>query len=526
MDVVPKRNHLPWFRLICVAVALAALWYIIRRTNLASLAETLRSARIGWLLAAVAVYGLVFIPASWRWHLMLRNTGCAVHPGATARMSLIGHFFYTIFFGVAGGDFAKTALYARWYQLPLPQILASAPLDRLLGLGGLILFIVLSFGLAAVNGAFSQLQPASLRMPPFWMALALAFLALAWIALRRWGKLSAVNIMWSAFKEGGKRLMKSWPATLQGLTCGFLVQLALAASLAFGLQAVSHSPVPWGRLLWTFPVISVASALPFNIAGAGLREGAVLALLGLYGVSAADAVAASLITLFARLFWAAMGGLLLWREQKWQWPQRPVPQTLSIIIFTLDEASRLPDTIHRLGALPEVCEIIIADRGSRDQTRELAAQLGCRFVTDESGQNRPFTCHSTLAKGDAVILMDADIWLPAQAGKAVLNCLRDPRVVAGGFWKTIRTGESPLPRPRLVQTCRNLLNRRAMLDQVMFIRREALTSINGIHIGSMLAGSELFLQLRLLGRLALADATVSAASSRDNAMPAPAPRVI
>ena len=316
MAALAQNKLLAWFRLACVAAAVAALLYVFSRIHLDELARALRSARVGWLLGSVAVYGVVFAPSAWRWHLALRLTGGAVSFAVALRMTLIGHFFYTLFFGVAGGDFAKSALYARWYRLPLPEILAAAPWDRLLGLGGLVVFMGLSFGLAAMSGAFAQLTPTSLRFSPGWLALILFLAALAWLGLRRWGQGFAVGRVWRAFVAGGKRLLSSWPTVWQGFVCSLFVQAGLAASLAFGLQAVSHSPLPWGHLIWIFPVISVASALPVNIAGVGLREGAVLGLLGLYGVSGADAVAASLLTLVARLVWAAVGGLVLLREQR------------------------------------------------------------------------------------------------------------------------------------------------------------------------------------------------------------------
>jgi len=418
MDVAPRRRYLFWFRLICVAVAVAGVVVHIQThqpcpsgSSISLRPDWLVAGRRGglWLGLPARLVAVAFDAAEHRLRGPSRCDGADV----THRPFLL----HDILWGGRRG-FCQISAYARWYQLPLPEILAAAPLDRLLGLGGLILFIVLAFGLAAINGAFAQLEPASLKMPPLWLALILVLLVLTWIGLGRWGKQSASIRMLRAFKEGGKRLVSSWPASLQGLTCGFLVQVALAGSLAFSLQAVSHSPVPWGRLLWTFPVISVVSALPFNIAGAGLREGAVLALLGLYGVSAADAVAASLLTLVARLFWAAIGGVLLWRERAWHQHQRPVPQTLSVIISTLNEAELLPETIRRLRALPEVCEIMIADGGSCDQTRELAVQLGCRVVTDGSGSNNAIRLETAQAKGDAIVLMDADIWLPEQAGKA------------------------------------------------------------------------------------------------------------
>jgi glycosyltransferase 2 family protein len=328
MGKFSREKHMPWIRLVCAILALGALAYVFSRINLHDLAQALRSARPFWLVATVLVYWLVLLPSAWRWHLTLELTGCAARFGTTLRMTLIGHLFYTIFFGVAGGDVAKSALYARRQHLPLPEVLAAAPLDRLLGFGGLMIFMIGSFMLAAANGAFAQFGPASLRFPASWTMLAVVaggIFLLAWMIRKYSGHESSFGRMLFAFVKGGRRLVSCQRILWQGLLCGLAVQLALAASLAFGLEAVSHAPVPWGRLIWTLPVISVASAMPVNIAGMGLREGAVLTLLGLYGVSPADAVAASLLTLLARLFWAVVGAAALWQRRQPEMVGKPVP---------------------------------------------------------------------------------------------------------------------------------------------------------------------------------------------------------
>ena len=312
-------------RVLCVALAIAALGYVLTRVDAHELLRALRSAHPGWLCACVGIYGLVLLPSAWRWHLALRLTHCAVRFGASLRMTLIGHFFYTLLFGAAGGDAAKSVLYSRWYHKPLPEVLAAAPLDRSLGFGGLLIFMAGSFGLASANGAFASFGPMRLKMSGVWIGIVLVVGVIFWKLLKRFGADTAIGRAARAFAGGVRRLFDSRRALLAGLGYGLLVQLALAASLAFGLQAVSHAPVPWGRLAWTFPVISVASALPVNVAGMGLREGAVLALLGLYGISPADAVAASLLTFLARIFWAAVGGAMLLHRQQhhWQWwPRR------------------------------------------------------------------------------------------------------------------------------------------------------------------------------------------------------------
>ncbi|MDB6018283.1 MAG: hypothetical protein JWR19_2772 [Pedosphaera sp.] len=514
MDALARKRFLPWFRFGCVVVAALALIYVFRKVDLHELLRALRSARPGWFWASVAIYGVAFIPAAWRWHLMLRLTGCAVHPGATARMSLIGHFFYTLFFGVAGGDFARSALYARWYGLPLPEILATSPLDRLVGLAGLIIFVALAFAVAALKGGFAHLGIAAVPLPFGWVALGLGVTVLVCAGLLRWARDSAAARMLRAFGSGCRRWSVSWTAVWQGLVGGFLVQVLFAANLAFSLQAVTHSPLPWGQLVWTLPVISIVSGMPFTVAGLGFREGAAMALLGLYGIPPATAVAGSLLTLGARLFWAVIGGILLWWERRGQARQWPVPQTVSVVIPTFNEADGLAETIRRVRAVPEVCEIIVVDGGSNDQTRELANRLDCRVLVSAPGRGGQMRLGAAQARGDAVLLLHADTWIPANAGRAILDSLRDVRVVGGGFWKIFRDGSPLLLGARAKCAIRLYLGRRILGDQGFFIRREVLEEIGGVPDVPLMEEFKLSAQLRKRGRLALADATVATSARR------------
>jgi hypothetical protein len=92
------------------------------------------------------------------------------------------------------------------------------------------------------------------------------------------------------------------------------MQVAVNGTLAMNLQAVSHTPIPWTQLLWTFPLITAISGLPITFAGIGARDGAAIALLGWCGVAAADAEAMSLLTLCVSVLWGLVGGIVLWRE--------------------------------------------------------------------------------------------------------------------------------------------------------------------------------------------------------------------
>jgi rSAM/selenodomain-associated transferase 2 len=477
--------------------------------------DAFRAMRPGWFVFGIALYGLLFIPASWRWHLALRQTGCAVHPGATARLCLIGHFFYTILFGAAGGDTAKSAFYARWYRLPLAKVLAAAPLDRLMGCAGLILFAGLVLLLAIVGGAFSSLKGIALRWPSGWLFAAMFVFILALLALAK-SKGKSVWVKFSkAFLSGAKQLLASPRALFSGVFCGLLVQVGLNGVLAFNLQAVSHAEIPWAQLAWTFPVICIVSALPITVAGLGMREGAALALLGLYGMSNADAVAASLLTLTTGLVWAAAGGFLFWREEERQEFKGAAPKTISAVIPTLNEAATLPETVRHVRAVPEICEIIVVDGGSNDRTREIAGELGCRVLSSPPGRGKQLRLGAMEAKGGVIMMLHADTLLPPEAGQAILNCFRDATVVGGGFWKTFGANRHPLMRgSRFKCAVRLYVGQRIAADQALFVRHEVLENSGGVPDMPLMEEWELCRRLRQAGRLALADATIITSGRR------------
>ena len=512
MDETQKRRL--WARLVCMAVTISAISLILHRINLKELSHTLRTASWGWFIAAIAIYGLLFLPATWRWHLVLKAGGVSVHPGATGRFTLIGHFFYNLLFGAIGGDSAKSACYSRWHQFPLPDVLATAPLDRLLGFCGLLVFSVfaLLFGLA--SGAFKSLPALSLRWPGMsaWLILPLILAALLMIPRTRWR--SGARQFFAALLKGALTLAGSPRLTITGALCGLAVQIALSAVIALNLRAVYHNDLPWPQLMWTFPLITIFSALPITFAGIGLREGAAMFLFGLYHVPKEDAVGAALLTLLSSLTWAAMGGFLFWREScRRQNTKLPHP-AISVVIPARNEVIALPETVRRARLVPEVTEIIVADGGSTDGTRSAAEKLGCLVVQASGGRGGQMRAGSRLASGQVIILLHADTWLEPDAGKAILNSFRDCTVIGGGFWKRFRERRVLLAGSRIKCAIRFYLGQRVMGDQAMYVRREVLEKIGGVPDMPLMEEFVLCRELRRAGRLALADSIVTTSARR------------
>lgn len=85
---------------------------------------------------------------------------------------------------------------------------------------------------------------------------------------------------------------------------------------------------------------------------------------------------------------------------------------LSCIIITLNEEEWLPKLLDSLKSQSfQDFEIIVADYNSKDKTREIAKEYGCRVVrggTYSSGRNNG----AKAAKADYLLFLDADCILP------------------------------------------------------------------------------------------------------------------
>ena len=512
------RKWFSWPRLACLLVTVLLLVVVFRQIDPAAVWASLRRLSPPWFGLAIAAYGVALGLAGVRSHFGLRLTDQAIHLSASCRSFIVGHFFFVALFGAVGGDLAKSAVYARWYGLAFPEVLAAASVDRILGLGGTLLLAGMVLLISGANHGFTHWQSLDFHPATFPGRLALILiLALAFAAFfgrQRWR--SPWSQAWRAFRSGTARLFSSPSLAVPGFLFALLSQLALSAVFALNLQAVTATPLPWGQIAWTIPAITLLSCLPFTVAGAGAREAAAIAFLSLYGISTGDAVAASLMTLLQKMGWGFIGAVVLWREESrvGRCKQVPRPQTISVVIPALNEADHLAATISSARAIPEVKEIIVVDGGSRDATRAVAEQLGCRVLGSEPSRGRQMRLGASHASGDVVLLLHADTWLPPNAGRAALNCLRDPTVVAGGFWKVFRNTPWLLLGSRWKCAVRLFLGRRIAGDQALFIRREVLEQIGGVPDMHLMEEFELCRRLRQVGRLALADATLVTSARR------------
>jgi rSAM/selenodomain-associated transferase 2 len=143
---------------------------------------------------------------------------------------------------------------------------------------------------------------------------------------------------------------------------------------------------------------------------------------------------------------------------------------LSIVIPTLNEAAAIGATLVALAPLrARGHEVLIADGGSEDGTRDIAGPLADRVIVAARGRARQMNAGAAAAAGDALLFLHADTRLPPAADRAIVDALK------GHAWGRFDVRiESAYPLLRVVACAMNLRSRLTGIatgDQAIFVRR-------------------------------------------------------
>jgi rSAM/selenodomain-associated transferase 2 len=177
------------------------------------------------------------------------------------------------------------------------------------------------------------------------------------------------------------------------------------------------------------------------------------------------------------------------------------PETISVIIPTLNEAANIGGCLAALQGRPLIHEIIVADGGSIDGTPETARTQGARVIRAGPGRGVQIRAAAETAKGDVLLILHADAVLNRDAPERIIRALAIDRSAPSGCFGMAFAGDSP--KRRLIAA---LNNARAFTtgigfgDQAQFVRAAALREIEGFPGLMLMEDVELALRMKRLGR--------------------------
>ena len=122
---------------------------------------------------------------------------------------------------------------------------------------------------------------------------------------------------------------------------------------------------------------------------------------------------------------------------------------LSIVIPTLNEATRLPATLAALGD-GDTAEIVIGDGGSQDATAALAREAGARVLTGAQGRGAQLAAGADAARGDWLLFLHADTRLCADWRAVADAFMADPANRRRAGYGRFRL-DDPDPRARRLE---------------------------------------------------------------------------
>lgn len=152
---------------------------------------------------------------------------------------------------------------------------------------------------------------------------------------------------------------------------------------------------------------------------------------------------------------------------------------VSILIPTLNERNTLPFLLADLAMLNVSHEIVVADGGSSDDTRELAASRGAVVIATEPGRGTQLAAAARVGSAPVLCVLHADVRLPPRTLAAIDAYAAQPASSAMAFSLAI---DGPDRRLAIIAAGANLRSRMLGLpygDQGLLLTRAMYDTVGG-----------------------------------------------
>lgn len=317
------KKILPWL-LRLLGPALLILF--LANANLVELWATLRGASLWPILLSLLLMPPFVLIKAWRWLRIMRELGLQLDFATACALYTVGLFYGATTPGQAG-DLLK-AVYLRDRGQPLAPAMLSVILDRLFDL--LVMAALATLGIFALG----RLLPSRELQSALVVLMGLGLTALTVLLVARGPRTWMLTVALPRVAPRLTATLGRWNEQLQGLTLrpALVVELGLLSlgsafftflRLWLLFLALSLSLVPLYVVVGASALIAVLQVLPISIAGVGVRDAVLIAILLPYGYTTEQAITLSALFLLLNLQHIVVGFIVsLWYPLA---PAEPLP---------------------------------------------------------------------------------------------------------------------------------------------------------------------------------------------------------
>jgi len=187
---------------------------------------------------------------------------------------------------------------------------------------------------------------------------------------------------------------------------------------------------------------------------------------------------------------------------------------LSVVIPALNEAAALPRTLDALMAMDGINEVVVADGGSTDTTREIARDSGCVVIEAPRGRASQMNAGARAASGDLIFFLHADCVPPPDAAGRIGAALADNQTSACAFSLRI---DHPGVAFRVIEALANARSRLFSApfgDQGLALTRSAFDAVGGYPAQPLMEDVEIVRALHRAGRVRILPERMRASARR------------
>lgn len=230
-----------------------ALYFVIRKINVADIASLYSSANVGFLFLALSAFVLSKLISAFRLNLYFRAIELNLKENTNIELYMLGMFYNLFLPGGIGGDGYKIYLLQKNYQTGTKKIFGAVLTDRISGMVALVILALLGVSFLQIQGMV-LFTVYSLEFTIYNLAFCLVplvFLAYYFFIKFIYPYFLKINLITFGY--------------------GFIVQLLQVLCAWFLLLALGEHENHLAYIV-IFLVSSAVAVLPISIGGVGVRE--------------------------------------------------------------------------------------------------------------------------------------------------------------------------------------------------------------------------------------------------------------